>query len=219
MPAARSLRHSTRRTLALAAALLLAPVVPAAAQTIHPAFQPPRVVAREYNLAVVDSDFGTGFLGQWQEGMAGGTGFRFDAGLLDADSDDLYLMAGATYLRELNRASDELPLDMLLTVGGHALIGDEFALEIPLGMSLGRRFPLEGALAITPFVHPRVALQYVSEGGDGDSETDLGIAFDVGADFEVSPRLSLRAAFMFGSDDADAIGIGLAWRPAALSPR
>ena len=209
-----------RRAAALAAVALLAPAASAAAQSLHPAFQPPRIVPREYNFAVVDADGGTGFLAQWHEGMSATTGFRFDAGLLDADNDELYLLAGATYLRDLNRATDELPLDLLLTVGGQALIGDQFALEVPVGVSLGRRFPLEGALAITPFVHPRVALQYASEGGDdGDSETDIGIAFDIGVDFEISSRLSLRGAFMFGSDDADAIGIGLAWRPAALGRR
>lgn len=208
-----SLPRSFRRAAVLAAVVLVAPLATAAAQS----FQPPRVVPREFNFAVVDGDVGTGFLAQWHEGMSATTGFRFDAGLVDPDFGDLYLLAGATYLRDLNRATDQMPLDVLLTVGGEALIGDNFGIAIPVGVSLGRRFPLDGALAITPYVHPRVAVEYVS--GDGDSETDLGIAFDIGADFEISERMSLRATFMFGSNDADAIGIGLAWRPGALGRR
>lgn len=219
MPVARSRRPSLPRPLraavAVAAAALLSPLAPAAAQTIHPAFQVPRIVPREYNFAVVDADGGTGLLAQWHEGMSANSAFRFDAGLIDRELGDVHLVAGATYLRDLNRATAELPIDMLLTVGGHTQIGEVFWLEIPVGVSLGRRFPLEGALAITPFVHPRAALQYARSGGASD--TDLGIAFDIGGDLEVSSRLSLRAAFTFG--DADAIGIGLAWRPAALGRR
>ena len=214
----RSLVRSLVVRAALAAAVL-APAAPLAAQTLHPAFQPPRVVPREFNFAIADGDGGTAFIGQWHEGMSSVSGFRFDAGLLDVDGGDVHFLFGATYQRDLNRATTDLPLDMLLTVGGQALVGDLTALEFPVGISVGRRFPLEGALAITPFIHPRVALQYCSDCDAGDSDTDIGIAFDLGADFEISRRLSLRAAFMLGSDDADAIGFGLAWRPAALGGR
>ena len=205
------------RVAAVAAALAL-PAADAAAQTFYPAFQPARTVAREYNFAIADGDAGTQFLFQWHEGMTRASGFRFDAGLSDPDVDgaDVSVLLGATYLRQLNNAGPDLPLDLLFTVGGNAAVGDGVFLEVPVGISVGRRFPLDGVFALTPFVHPRLALQYCNECDAGDSETDLGIGVDLGVDFEVSTRLSLRAALLLGSDDTDAIGLGLAWRPGGL---
>ena len=207
---------SFTRVAALAAAVAL-PAADAAAQSLHPSFQLPRTVQREYNAAIADGDGTTAFLFQWHEGLTSASGFRFDGGLLDIDESDVHFLLGATYQRQLNNAGTEVPLDLLLTVGGQAVLGDLVALEVPVGVSIGRRFPLDGAFALTPYAHPRVALQYCNEcGADGDSDTDLGIGVDFGVDFEISTRMSLRGAFMIGSDDAEAIGIGLAWRPGGL---
>ena len=205
------------RAAAVAAAVAL-PAADAAAQTFYPAFQPARTVQREYNFAIADGDAGTQFLFQWHEGMTGASGFRFDGGLIDPDVEgaDISVALGATYLRQLNNAGPNLPLDLLFTVGGHAYVGDGVVLEVPAGISVGRRFPLDGAFALTPFVHPRLALAYCNECDAGDSETDLRIGFDLGVDFEISSRMSLRAALLLASDDVDAIGLGLAWRPNGL---
>jgi len=203
------------RAAAVAAAIAL-PAAEAAAQSLHPSFQLPRTVQREYAGAIADGDGVTAFLFQWHEGMTSASGCRFDGGLLDVDGGDVQFLLGATYQRQVNRAGTEVPLDMLLTLGGQAVLGDLTILEVPVGMSIGRRFPLEGVFALTPYVHPRVALQYCNECDAGDSETDVGIGLDIGVDFEISNRMSLRGAFMIGSDDADAIGLSLAWRPGGL---
>lgn len=216
------MRRSPLRSLLTAAAVgaaLIAPVVTAGAQTLYPSFQPPIIVNREYNVAVADGDVGTSLLFQWREGWSPVSQLSFEAGVLDPDAEgaDVQLLLGGTYARQLARASTDMPLDLLLTAGANAIVGDNFGLEIPVGISVGHRFPLEGGLALTPYLHPRVALQYCNDcGPGGDSDTDLGVAFDLGANFEVSPRLSLRASFLFGDDDADAIGFGLAWRPVGL---
>ena len=203
---------------AAVAALALAPLATARAQTFYPSFQPPIIVGREYNVAVADGDVGTSLLFQWREGWSPVSQLEFDAGVLDPDGNaDVQLLLGGSYARQLARASTDMPLDLLLTVGANALVGDTFLLEIPVGVSVGHRFQLDGPLAITPYLHPRVGLQYCSECGEGgDSDTDLGVSFDLGADFAVSPRLSLRASFLFGDDDANAIGFGVAWRPMGL---
>ena len=215
-------RSSTLVRAAAVAAALALPAADAAAQTFYPAFQPARTVQREYNFAIADGDVGTQFIFQWHEGMTGASGFRFDAGLIDGndiagEDGDVLVLLGATYLRQVNNAGPDLPLDLLFTLGGNAAVGDQVLLEVPVGISAGRRFPLDGPFALTPFVHPRLALQYCNEcGADADSETDLGIGVDLGVDFEVSTRMSLRAALLLGSDEADAIGLGLAWRPGGL---
>lgn len=206
------------RAAAVVALAAAAPVVEAGAQTFYPAFQPPRIVPREYNFAVADGDGGTSLLFQWREGWSPVSQLAFEAGVLDPDGDsDVHLLVGGSYARQLARAGGDLPLDLLLTAGANAAVGDLFVLEVPVGLSIGHRFPLEQGLALTPYLHPRVGLQYCNEcGADGDSDTDLGVAFDLGLDFEISPRMSLRGTLMFGDDDADAIGIGLAWRPQGL---
>lgn len=204
------------RTLAAAAALLAAPLLSAGAQTLYPAYQPPNIVDREYNFAVAGADVGTVLLFQWREGWSPISQLSFEGGLLDPKGDeDVRLLAGGNYGRQLLRATDDMPLDLLLTAGGNLIVGEGFGLEIPVGVSLGHRFPLEQGLAITPYIHPRVAFQYANPKG-GDSDTDVGVAFDLGVNFEVSPRLSLRGTFMFGSDDNDAIGFSLAWRPVGM---
>lgn len=209
-------RKNTFRLLAAVAALSAAPLVSAGAQTLYPAYQPPEITDREYNFAVAGADVGTVLLFQWREGWSPISQFSFEGGILDPDgAGDVMLALGVNYGRQLARASDDLPLDLLLTVGGNTLLGDDFVLEVPVGISLGHRFPLEQGLAITPYIHPRVAFQYWNPDG-GDSDTDVGVAFDLGMNFEVSPRLSLRGTFMFGSDDNDAIGFSLAWRPGGL---
>ncbi len=202
------------RAAAVAALIGVVPALEAGAQLNYPAFQPPRTIAREYNFAVADADGATALLFQWREGWSPISQLGLDAGIIDIDGSDVHLLIGGNYARQLARASNDLPLDLLLTVGANAIVGDHFWLDIPVGISLGHRFPLEGGLAITPYLHPRVGLEYVRV--NDNSDTDLGVAFDLGVDFEVSPRLSIRGTFMFGSDDRDAIGIGLAWRPQGL---
>jgi hypothetical protein len=129
-------------------------------------------------------------------------------------------MVGGAYARQLARASTDLPLDILFTAGAYAALTDPTLFRVPVGVSIGHRFPLEGNLALTPYLHPRVSLDYCSECGPGDdSETDLGVLFDLGVDFEVSSRLSLLLAFTFAGEESfggDAIGFGLAWRPVGL---
>lgn len=210
----RPFARSLTRIAAVVAIGALAPLAEAAAQTFYPAFQPPRTVNREYNFTVSDADWHTALVFQWREGWSPTSQLGFDVGIADLEGNgDVHLLVGGSYGRQLSRASNELPLDALLTVGANAMIGDLTLFEIPVGVSLGHRFPLEQGLALTPFLHPRVALQYC---GDCADETDLGVAFDLGLDFEVSPRLSIRGVLTFGNDDSDAIGVGLAWRPQGL---
>ncbi len=215
MTHARSSFRTFARAAVAVALVAAAPVATAAAQSIYPAFQPPRIVPREYNFAVADGDVGTSVLFQWREGWSPVSQLSFEAGVLDPDYDsDVNLLVGGNYARQLARAGGDMPLDLMLTLGANAAIGDLFILEVPVGISIGHRFPLEQGLALTPFLHPRVGLQYCNECDGGDSETDLGVAFDLGLDFEISPRMSLRGTAMFG--DSDAIGISLAWRPQGL---
>lgn len=184
---------------------------------VYPSFQPPSIVSREYQGIVADGDWGgTSLVFQWREGLGPRSQFSIDAGVADPDFGDARFLVGGGYGYQLNNAATnaDMPLDMLFTAGAYLSTGDSWTtFRIPVGVSIGRRFPLEGNFAITPYIHPRAALWHC--GGDCD-DTDLRVNFDLGADFELSETVSLRASLMLGGDDEDAFGFGLAWRPRGL---
>ena len=203
----------------LVAAAVAAPGAVGAQALNYPTFQPPTIVGREYAGGVSDGEGITSIVFQWREGLSSVSQFSFDAGLADFEGGDgdVKFMLGGAYGRQLTRSTADLPLDMLFTAGAYIALTDPTIFRVPVGVSIGHRFPLEGNLALTPYLHPRVSLDYCSEcGPEGDGDTDLGVLFDLGLDFEVSPRLSLRGTVVFGSDENNALGFGLAWRPVGL---
>lgn len=232
MASARSLgttspHASGRRARALAAglaasALAVIPTQDATAQAgNYPAFQPPVIVAREFNFGVGHGDDATSVVFQWREGVSAVSQFSLDVGFMDPGNDgDVKLLLGGGFARQLTRSTTDMPLDLLFTAGAYIAATDPTFFQVPVGVVVGHRFPLEGQLAITPYVHPRVALEYCDDcGRGGDSETDLGVAFDLGVDFEVSRQLALRAGIVLGDDNREAVGFSLAWRPRGLGGR
>ena len=99
---------------------------------------------------------------------------------------------------------------------------DDFAaslqrLKVQMVSELRRNMTLESDLAITPYVHPRLSLDFC--GGCSGSESQLGISVDVGANFEITRVLALRASAFFGGSDRfgeDGFGLSLAWTPPGL---
>jgi hypothetical protein len=211
-------RHRLAAALAFAALL---PVGRAQAQAwAYPAFQPPRVIAREYNFGIADSDRGGATLVfQWREQSGPQTQFSFDVGIADTDSDDLVAFGGVALGHRLSSSTNEVPLDFLLTAGIYLAIGDVTLFRLPVGVSLGHRFDLGGGMALTPYIHPRLSLDVCDDCNDG---SDLGFSFDLGASFQLSRSVSIRGAAIFGGDDSidnDAFGISLAWTPPSLARR
>ena len=208
-------------------AVMAAPALAGAQAWAYPAFQPPRVMNREFNFGVADAgDAGTSLIFQWREGLSPRTQLSFDAGFADPDGEgNGKLLLGGQFAGMLTEATADMPLDFLLTGGLNFAVGDgSDLLRIPFGVSVGHRFPLDEGFAITPYVHPRLSLDMCTDcsGPDGDeSSADLGIDFDLGVNFEVTPRLSFRVSALFGGSDtfgdSDGFGISLAWSPAGLS--
>jgi hypothetical protein len=212
------------RVWPLAFACTVLTAAPIAAQGWnYPSFRHPQIMSREFNFALADGgDAGTALLFQWREGFGIGTELNLDVGFADPDIGDSYFIVGGGFGRRLATATAEMPLDLLLTAGVYAALGSPNVLRVPVGLSVGHRFPLEGAMAVTPFVHPRVSVDFCSNCFGGD-DTELSINFDLGVDLELSRQLSLRFAALFAGGDFfgrdDGFGISLAWKPAALSPR
>ncbi|MCU0649666.1 MAG: hypothetical protein MUF00_16875 [Gemmatimonadaceae bacterium] len=191
----------------------------------YPAMQIPTVSTRDYLGALVSAS-GTSALFQWREGLNRSSHIGLDLGLADRGGRNggIGLFAAGNFGKQLTRASSDMPLDLLFTAGVGAAFGDGFTtLRIPFGVSGGHRFAIDNNMAITPFVHPRVSLDFVSvdagrDGRDGDS--DLSLDFDLGVDWELNRNVSFRAAGTFTGNrfsGDDGFAIGFVWRPNGLA--
>lgn len=220
-------------TAGLTAAGLAALAAPAQAQAwAYPTFQQSHVVDREFNFAVATSDGGgTSFLAQWREGVVPGKQqFSIDAGLATGYGSAVGFFGG-TYAVQFISETAQQPLELLGAAGANVAFGSSDVLfRVPVSVSLGHRFPLQGDLAITPYVHPDIALAICSECGvsinsdgtafsrSGHADVDIGIGF--GVNFEVTHQVALRidssfGSSTFGSSDAT-VGFGVAWSPMGL---
>lgn len=186
----------------------------------YPAFQTPRVVEREFNIGVADGGIaGVSALFQWREQTGTKTQLSLDAGLADPEQGDysVTVFAGGQFAYQLATSTSETPLDFLFTSGVNMAINKRSVFRIPVGIVVGHRFPLEGDLAITPYVHPRVTFDLC---GKCSSNSELGLVFDLGGSLEITRTISLRAAAFFGGSDLfddDGFGVSIAWTPRALS--
>lgn len=206
------------RKLSLAfVALAVLPVSLAAQAGFTPAFQPTRVAEREYNFGLVDWDGGSALLFQWREGLGNSrTQFTADLGLSDADgatNDGGALIIGGSLHYQMMRATADIPFDMVFGVGLGLTAGDNYdVFRVPVGVAIGHRFPLEGKLAVTPFVHPRLSIDRVKVGSI--SNTDTNIDFDIGGSLEINEQMQVRLAATLGNSDA--IGVSFVWLPRGL---
>ena len=216
---------SRTRSLVAAAVLTLGMASTAGAQAWnYPSFQTPRVTTREFNFGIADGGrpAGNTFIFQWREGRNARTQLSLDAGIAETDfgpgaDDETYLLIGGQLGRQLAVARQDMPFDVLFTAGANAAFGEGGPLlSIPFGASIGHRFLIDGGMAITPYTHPRLAINYCGECDAGDGDLDIGIAIDLGASFDVTPNVALRLSGTFGGDDDtmwgdDAFGVSLAW--------
>jgi hypothetical protein len=221
-----SLGLARARVWSLAFACSVITAAPLAAQGWnYPSFNQPQIMSREFNFGLADGGDlgGTSIVFQWREGLRIRTETKVDVGFADPETGDAFFIVGGALGQRLAVATADMPLDLVLTAGVYGSFGDFNLFRVPVGLSVGHRFPLEGAMAVTPYVHPRVSLDFCSDCAPPTDDTDISINFDLGADLELSRQLSLRFAALFaGGDlfgDDDGFGISIAWRPAALTPR
>ncbi len=210
-------------------AVVLAVAAPAAARAQaygNPSFQPPTVTSREYNFGVAGVGHGGGsaLIFQWREGMSVDNQLSFEGGFASPSrvGTDAALFVGGQFAHQLARSTADVPFDMLFTLGaGVAFNGDFTVVQVPVGLSIGHRFPLEGGMAITPYAHPRVAI--VGGSGGDDINGGLGVSFDLGGNFEINRQFALRASTKVGGNaylsGSNSFGLSLAWTPPGIARR
>jgi hypothetical protein len=185
---------------ALAAVVLAA--APARAQVFTLPFQSTERGGTDLGIYLSDGPGDLAVEGIWRRPFASGDlGLR--AGFADLGDGELIL--GADWRQPL--ALGTQPVDVALTFGGQAVLGDVDGIGGQVGLAFGHTF-VESGLHVTPYVHPRLAV--ASAISDGNNDTELDVLADVGADFRFAPNLVLRLGVNLGSG-AD-WGIGLAWR-------
>lgn len=211
--------HFTRAIFGTVAGLALCAGSALAQNGGSPSFQQPRITSRELNFGVAQFRSNvTGLILQWREGLTPDMQFTLEGGVADADARSVktQLFAGGALAWELARASADVPLDFLLTAGAYVGGGAYRVLRIPVGVSVGHTFDLEGNLSLTPYVHPRIALESCR------GCASVALDFDVGGNLQLTKVLGLRVSGIFGNSEAgggshDGFGISLAWTPPGLS--
>jgi hypothetical protein len=178
---------------AVAAALSLA-AASADAQVFTPSYQSP-VVMNDIGVYISDT-YEMGLEGIWRSGPVG-----LRLGYIDADPEGLLSVGGEV------RVPLTAPIDIAFTAGAQGLIGDANAIGVQAGLSLGQRFVNPG-VALTPYIHPRVALV---DGFGAEDDWDTNLLAELGLDAEFSQNLILRLSVGI-SEETPNLGLGLAWR-------
>jgi hypothetical protein len=187
----------------------------------YPTLQTPEISTRDFTFLVAGGgDYGTSAVAQWREGFASDFMANFDIGVA-TPTDNTKFLAGAGLGYSLMRSTQETPIDLLLTGGLYGAFGTQSFIRIPVGVVAGHRFPLAGALALTPFVSPRLSIDACASDCHGIG-TDLKLDFDLGASLDVTSSIGIKAALTIGGvssgDSQTGFGIGFTYRP-NMAPR
>jgi opacity protein-like surface antigen len=198
-----------------ALALAAAAAAPAAAQETGTAmYKAPYRAFRDYEIGAALTFPTVGDVGV--EGFytygSGTNDFGLRGGFVSGN-DVTRIVGGGNFRTRLISYSDKFPLDGALTVGAGFQVGDgPDVLMIPVGLSLGRRFQLEGSrTTFTPYVHPIIAPVFGSDIGGLDDDSDIQFALGLGVDIKFTRTFSGRISGGVGDDLFEGIGFGLAW--------
>jgi hypothetical protein len=181
----------------------------AAQETGTPIFKAPYRAFTSHEVGVSLSDPGEGVSlaleGFYRYGKDAND-FSLRGGFADLNgSGGTRLLVGGDFRTQVLSYSESFPLDGSLTLGVGANVGDgPDAYYIPVGVSLGRRFELEGSsTTFVPYAHPVVVPKF----GGGDSEVDF--ALGLGVDIRFSDQWAIRASGGIG--DIEGVGISVAY--------
>jgi hypothetical protein len=194
----------------LALALLVGAAGTSSAQeTGTPIFKAPYRAFTSHELGVSLSDPGEGISlaleGFYRYGKDAND-FSLRGGFEDLNgSAGTRVLLGGDFRTQIVSYSESFPLDGSLTVGFGGSIGDgPDRYFIPVGVSLGRRFELEGSnTTFVPYAHPVIIPTF------GGGNSDVNFALGLGVDIRFSEQWAIRASGGIG--DLDGVGISLAY--------
>ena len=194
----------------LALAMLAGAAGTASAQeTGTPIFKAPYRAFDSHEFGVSLSDPGKGaslaLEGFYRYGR-GANDFSVRGGFLDrTGSGGTRVLLGGDFRTQVLSYSESFPLDGSLTLGLGGQIGDGTdTYFIPVGISLGRRFDLEGSkTTFVPYAHPVIVPTF------GGGNSDVNFALGLGVDIRFSEQWAIRASGGLG--DIDGVGVSVAY--------
>ena len=195
--------------LLVAAFVALAASEAAAQETGTPIFKAPyrSFTNHEFGASLSDPGDAADFaLEAFYRYGRGNNDFSLRAGFADGTGTlGTRFLIGGDFRTRVVSYSESFPLDGALTVGLGTSLGDGPDLfYIPVGVSLGRRFELEGSkTSFIPYVHP-VIVPTLGPGPD-----DVGFALGLGVDVRFSDRWAIRASGGLG--DIEGVGVSLTY--------
>ena len=193
----------------VALALLALPAVPAAAQeTSTPIFKAPYRAFDTHEIGASLSDGGEGaefaLEGFYRFGK-GQNDFSIRGGFADVEGSDTRFLIGGDFRTQVVSYSESFPLDGALTLGFGGIFGSgqEDVFLLPVGISLGRRFDIEGSsTTFVPYAHPNIVPVF----GGGD---DLQFTLGLGVDINFGEQWAVRASGGLG--DIEGVGLSVAY--------
>jgi hypothetical protein len=190
------MRHTIRCSL-FALTLAVASAGTAYAQVFTPTFTSPRLV-NEFGIHLSDGPGDLAVEGIWRGGPLG-----LRVGYADVAGGALSV--GGEFRSPLQITG--APLGLALTLGAQGLIGDANAIGIQGGLTAGYTFRGQG-MAITPYMHPRVAM---IDGFGANDDWEFEVLADIGADLELHTNMIIRLGINLSNIGSN-WGVGLAWR-------
>ena len=200
------MRRSLYGGLLVATAVAFSATLAAAQETGTPMFKAPyrAFTSHEFGAAFSDPGEGVDFAIEGFYGYGrGNNDFGIRAGFANPEgAGDTRLLLGGDFRTRVLSYSESFPLDGALTLGAGINLGDgDDLIYLPLGVSLGRRFELEGSnTTFTPYAHPVIVPVLGASGGD-----DVGFALGLGVDMRFSRDWAIRVSGGIG--DLEGLGI------------
>jgi hypothetical protein len=180
-----------------------------AQETGTPIFKAPYRAFTSHEFGVSLSDPGEGVSlaleGFYRYGR-GPNDFSIRGGFADLNgSGGTRLLLGGDFRTQVVSYSESFPLDGSLTLGLGANVGDgPDAYYVPVGISLGRRFDLEGSnTTFVPYAHPVIVPTF------GGGNSDVNFALGLGVDIRFSDQWAIRASGGLG--DIEGVGVSVAY--------
>jgi hypothetical protein len=181
----------------------------AAQETGTPIFRAPyrAFTSHEFGVSLSDPGSAADFALEGFYSYGRGTNdFGLRAGFADGAGDlDTRFLLGGNFRTRVFSYSESFPLDGAITLGLGTNLGDGPDLFfLPVGITLGRRFELEGSkTSFTPYAQPVIVPTF----GSGDD--DVNFAVGLGVDIRFSDSWAVRASGGLG--DIDGVGVGLTY--------
>jgi hypothetical protein len=132
--------------------------------------------------------------------------FSIRGGYADVGGDqDVAVLIGGDFRTKVLSYSDDFPMDGALTLGFGGIFGEgDDRYLLPIGISLGRRFDMEGSnTTFVPYLHPILVPSF------GSDDSDVDFALGLGVDMRFSQSFAIRASGGLG--DIEGVSIGAAY--------